>query len=310
LDDFIGVSTPDSAWTSFAYCGALLDELGLEESSHKVCKPSTVVTCLGVQFDTDNMTMSVTPQRLCEIETLLGTWLNKKSATKTELQSLIGKLSFVSKCVRQSRLFLARLLDSLRSLKRNHHRFRLTSEFRLDLMWWCRFLRAYNGVSFISSSPWTAPDVVFSTDACLTGCGGVSQTEYFHTVFPDHIQSRFVDIHRLEALAILVALRLWGTQWTGLRIQVFCDNQAVVSALSSGKVKDPLLAACLRDIWYIAAMNDFEIRAVYLTSEENRIADLLSRWHMGDQFREQFAHSVGLRTEVLVPLEYFELTSC
>ncbi|KAK3751282.1 hypothetical protein QZH41_002731, partial [Actinostola sp. cb2023] len=248
LDDFIGVSEPASAWKSFNYCGSILEELGLEESLNKVCEPATVVTCLGVQFDTTQMTMSVTPQRLAEIEALLVSWLTKKTATKADLQSLVGKLSFVSKCVRQSRLFLSRILAVLCTLKRNHHRTRLTREFRRDLTWWLRFLRTYNGVSLIRSSPWSAPDIVFSTDACLTGCGGVSHSQYFHATFPAEAQSQFADIHRLEALAILVALRLWGHSWTGLRMQVFCDNQAVVSALSSGKVKDQLLAACLRDI--------------------------------------------------------------
>jgi len=41
-----------SAWKSFNYCGSILEELGLEESPNKVCEPATVVTCLGIQFDT------------------------------------------------------------------------------------------------------------------------------------------------------------------------------------------------------------------------------------------------------------------
>jgi len=52
LDDFIGVSTPSDAWDRFRRCGSLLGELGLEESVSKVCPPSTVMTCLGVQIDT------------------------------------------------------------------------------------------------------------------------------------------------------------------------------------------------------------------------------------------------------------------
>ena len=58
---------------------------------------------------------------------------------------------------------------------------------------------------------------------------------------------------------------------------MFCDNAAVVSTLSSGKVKDRLLAGILRDIWFVAASFDFELRAIHLSGEENRAADLLSR---------------------------------
>ena len=136
LDDFMGVSAPPTAFQHYALCGSLLAALGLQESSHKACPPSTQMTCLGVLFDTVALTMSVTPERLNQLQDeLLPMWLAKKSATKTELQSLIGKLSFVSKCVRPGRLFLTRILDTLRSLRRNHHRIKLTAEFRKDIHW-------------------------------------------------------------------------------------------------------------------------------------------------------------------------------
>ena len=288
LDDFIGVAPPNVAWQAYERCGELLTELGLEESPSKACPPATVQTCLGVQFDTVQLTMSVTPARLQEIETLLVSWSTKKSATKTELQSLVGKLSFISKCVRQSRLFLSRILALLRTLQHKSHHTRLTSEFRRDIAWWLRFMRRHNGVSVISSLVWTAPDAVFSTDACLSGCGGLSQSQYFHVQFPPEVLVHFSDIHLLEALAILVALHLWGHLWAGLRIQVFCDNASVVAALTSGKVKDLSLAAILRDIWYVAASSEFELRAVHLLGEENRAADLLSRWHLDRVFEEHF----------------------
>ena len=309
LDDFIGVAPPDTAWQAYEHCGHLLEELGLEESPTKACPPSTIATCLGVQFDTVQMTMSVTPERLAEIESLLSVWSVRRSATKSELQSLVGKLSFVSKCVRQSRLFLARILALLRTLKRNHYRSRLTGEFRKDIAWWLRFMRSYNGVSIISSLSWTAPDTVFSTDACLSGCGGLSSSQYFHVVFPSDVLAVYAQIHLLEALAILVAVRLWGHLWSGLRIQVFCDNAAVVSALSSGKVKDRLLAGILRDIWFVAASFDFELRAIHLSGEENRAADLLSRWHLDSVYEERFRRLPSFLelAEVVVPPDVFNI---
>lgn len=106
LDDFIGVATPATAWQAYEHCGRLLEELGLDESPNKACPPATVATCLGVQFNTVQMTMSVTPERLAELESLLHVWSVKRCTTKTELQSLVGKLAFVSKCVRHSQLFL------------------------------------------------------------------------------------------------------------------------------------------------------------------------------------------------------------
>ena len=209
LDDFMGISTPHDADRQFELSGSLLQALGLQESSQKVCPPSPQMICLGVLFDTVNLTMSVTPARLRELQdAVLPPWLVKKSATKTELQSLIGKLAFVCKCVRPGRLFLSRLLDTLRSLRSPRHRVRLTADFRKDIRWWLRFFSVYNGVSFIPTQLWSSPDSVFSTDACLTGCGGMSASEFFHVEFPPSVLARFSAIHLLEALAIVVALRL------------------------------------------------------------------------------------------------------
>ena len=56
--------------------------------------------CRVRELDTDTFTLSVSPDRLCEIELLLVHWIRKRTAFKTALQSLVGKLIFISKCVR------------------------------------------------------------------------------------------------------------------------------------------------------------------------------------------------------------------
>lgn len=96
LDDFIGISRPSTANDGFEICGHLLSSLGLEESTDKAVSPSTNATCLVIHFDTVHMTMSVTHERLQELDSLLDQWLNKRSTTRRQLQSLIGKLCFVT----------------------------------------------------------------------------------------------------------------------------------------------------------------------------------------------------------------------
>ena len=70
LDDFIGVSPALTAHTDFQVLSDLLSSLGLE-SPEKLCPPSRVMTCLGVELGTEAITLSVNPDRLCEIERLL-----------------------------------------------------------------------------------------------------------------------------------------------------------------------------------------------------------------------------------------------
>jgi len=111
---------------------------------------------------------------------------------------------------------------------------------------------------------------------------------FFHSDFPAETTARFHSIHHLEAIAILVACRLWGPSWQGFRIIVQCDNEAVVSSLNSGHVHDSYLAIYLRAIWLEAASNKFELRASHLSSSANHLADLLSRWHLNSTFKDQF----------------------
>ena len=293
LDDFIGVSPPSTANADFQALGDLLASLGLQESSEKSCSPSPVMICLGVQLDTNNFTLSVSSERLCEIEQLLEQWLTKRTATKTALQSLVGKLVFVSKCVRQSRVFIARILALLGKLRHNHHHANLTAEFRKDLGWWRRFLREYNGVSMINIAQWTSPDEVFSTDACLAGCGGVCDGQYFHAGFPPFISQQTLNISSLELLTIVVALKLWGARWAGLRITVRCDNEAAVTVVNTGRCRNPFMNSCLREICYFAALYEFEVRAVHVPGVSNHLADLLSRWDSCSiSAKEQFLQRV------------------
>lgn len=169
LDDFGGADTPARAAESYSTVSRVLASMGVEQNIKKSCPPSAVMVFLGVLLDSEAMELRITEERLQEIRQLLPEWLLLKSATRRQLQSLVGKLQFVSKCVRPSRVFTARIIAKLRGLKHNNHKVRLTSEFRKDIKWWLSFVSVYNGVSMIKTSEWSSVDVVFSSDACLTG---------------------------------------------------------------------------------------------------------------------------------------------
>ena len=46
------------------------------------------------------------------------------------------------------------------------------------------------------------------------------------------------------------------------------------------------MATCLRELWLVVSKNEFELRAVHLPGEDNRIADWLSRWHLGQKYQD------------------------
>ena len=118
------------------------------------------------------MTLEITPERLSEIQGLVASWLIKETASLKELQSLLGKLSFVSSCVRPGRVFVQRLLVSLRSIySQPIRKFAIPDYVLCDLKWWHTYLPHFNGISMMSLDS-CQPDEEFATDSCLTGCGG------------------------------------------------------------------------------------------------------------------------------------------
>ena len=115
-----------------------LQRLGLTISTKKLVPPSTLVTCLGVQIDTQKDTIA-------EIMHMCLNWEGKSQVKKRDLQSLLGSLMHVTKCVRSSRPFLNRMLQTLREAKDSDH-IALEVDFYRDLSWFQKFLPHFNGV--------------------------------------------------------------------------------------------------------------------------------------------------------------------
>jgi len=310
LDDFCGVEDAALADTAFNSLGDLLVELGVTEAASKAVSPSSRVAFLGIWFDTNKMTMEVTPERLIEIKGLTQVWLLKKSATLKEVQSIIGKVNFVAKCVKPARIFISRMLNFLRGMNKTG-RSVLTEEFRGDIRWWCRYLPCFNGISLLLKEPWSKPDEVLASDACLVGCGAVCGHEFLHSAFPKVILSGEHHINILELLALVVACLAWADVLRGKRVVVWCDNIATVWVINTGKTRDSYMQALLRELCYFTAVHDCEIYARHIPGIQNRVPDMLSRWEISKSAREQFLREESLiyTREVLVREEWF-ITEC
>ena len=209
--------------------------LASQSSPDKDSPPATSMVFLGVLFDTLDMSMRVTPDRLSDLLSQCQATLLQQTITIANLRSLLGVMSFVTACVRPARIFMNGLLNALRSsyTSRLCH---ISDDLKSDLHWWGTFLSQYNGVSIIKIDPWITDPLFLSTDACLTGAGGFFEGFFFHTPFPDFVLSSFGhDINTLELLAIMAALKLWGDRLRGKRFLLHCDNANSVLALNSGR---------------------------------------------------------------------------
>ena len=115
-----------------------------------------------------------------EFKQLCHSWNDKSSCTKTQLQSLLGSLLYITKCVRPARVFLNRMLTLL---KNNHNsaRIKLNKDFYQDLHWFNTFLQTYSGVTYYDTRK--VSDTIY-LDASLTAMGGVYNHMIYTLPFP------------------------------------------------------------------------------------------------------------------------------
>ena len=63
LDDLASAEKKELAEFSFLMLRSMLQKCGIEESVNKACSPSTIMPFLGVLFNTETMTLEITPER-------------------------------------------------------------------------------------------------------------------------------------------------------------------------------------------------------------------------------------------------------
>ena len=192
--------------------------------------------------------------------------------SKCQLQSLLGQLLYVHKCVLPAHIFLNHMLELLR---RNHDQkcISLMHSFKCDVRWFDSFLTCYNDVSMYNHR---RVDHQVVLDACLERMGAVWNNYVYHLPIPCHYLN--LSIVHLEMVNILVSLKVFGPFWRGCKILIHCDNQEVVPVLNSGRTKDAFLACCAQNIWQMAAIHDVHFAYQHIMGVNNCAVDLLSRW--------------------------------
>ena len=276
LDDFSLLVIPASHECALNLQTALdvCQQLGVLVAMHKCEGPSTKLTFLGIQIDSEAMQLSLAEDKLSHTLALVLAWRSKKAATKHDLQSLIGHLSHAATVVQHGRTFLRRMIDTMKTAKWPHHHVRLLAEFRSDLLWWATFLPKWNGKSMLRQPE---PAFTVTSDASgAWGCGAVNCSgDWFQLQWPEcwlqfHIAAK-------EMVPVVISVAIWGNQWCSSNVLVQSDNMAVVSAISSGSAKDTSLMHLLRCLHFFLAHFDITLTAKHLPGIQNTAADALSR---------------------------------
>ena len=115
IDDFILVSEDNDADRHFQKLSALFTGLGLPMKIDKCSPPTRSLTCLGITIDLDNNSLSIDKDKLEEIYAECIKVRSKHTISSRQLQSLLGKLIYLHKCIVPARIFINRILTLFRN---------------------------------------------------------------------------------------------------------------------------------------------------------------------------------------------------
>ena len=161
---------------SFHQLKSLLQELRVPLSASKLTPPTTNMVCLGIQIDSEKETLAIPFEKISQIIQKCRETLKMRNISKKGLQSLLGLLLFLHKAVKPARIFVNRLLQTLRENFQKKF-IQVDENMKKDLRWFLRFCQSYNGKTKYVHPPLSVYEKV-ALDACLTGLGGVYNDNY------------------------------------------------------------------------------------------------------------------------------------
>ena len=277
-DDFLVIGrTYDECLEAWLALINLLLQLGFELSYKKLVAPTTCLVFLGIQFDTESCEISLPQEKLRDILQVTKSFLQRRRATKRQLQSLAGKLNFAAKVVRGGRTFLRRILNSIVQLRRPHHKAKLSAAARQDIHWWHSFLCSFNGVaSFVED----VSIVPILTDACNSAGGAFCHGDFVYISWEgDMPEVSSLPINYKEAVSAAHAVIRWAPSLPNRTIYVYTDNQCAATIINKCASKSDTVMKILRQMFWTVAKVNCTVRALYMPGEKHVLADTVSRLH-------------------------------
>lgn len=278
LDDFLIISDSKQACAqALSVLIQLLRKLGFSIHWGKVVDPTHKITFLGIELNSLEMSLRLPLDKMCILRQELQSFLTRKRATKRQLQSLAGRLSWAAGVVKGGRVFLRRIFNKIATLRHGCHRTLISVEVRRDISWWYQFIQTFNGKSTLLDK--TPIECVF-TDACDEGAGGSFGRDWFYYNWAqDMPEAKTFHINEKEVLAVALAAHRWAPCWQNKRIVIYSDNTVTVAALNKGSCRNSTIMKCLRSLFWLSATFNFHLTAKFIKGIFNVAADSASRLH-------------------------------
>ena len=148
------------------------------------------------------MTLSIPQEKMTEVKQCMNTFMLSRNVTKRQIQSLAGKLNWITQCVYGGRFHMRRLIESANKLRKPWHRQNATKDMKQDILWWLNFMEVFNGcMPMVDCRPVSYPVCI---DACKFAAGAFHQGDFVYKQWTASVAS--LPINYLEDFC------LWSQQ--------------------------------------------------------------------------------------------------
>ena len=269
------------------------EQIGMPVNFEKTFWGTTCLTFLGLLINTVAQTISIPKEKIEKALQLIDRVLLNKSRKITlhQLQQICGYLNFLCKAVVPGRAFTRRLISHTSGVLKPHHHIKITEEMKLDLDMWKIFLRhpsAYCRPFLDFSDKVKSTDIDFYTDASgKIGFGGVCQNSFMFEYWDkEFLLDQSPSIDYLELYAVAAAVLAWIARFRNRRVTIFTDNKGVRDMINSNVASTKNSMVLIRIIVLKCLVENVKLKAKYVASEDNDLADHLSRGRIS-KFRKE-----------------------
>lgn len=290
VDDFLALlPTEKEAYRARDFVEATLNRLGLTRKPGKGAweHPVQRLEHLGMVVDTKKGVFQITPAKLNKLritakDVLCRAARQRRLINKKALAKFCGQANAVSLAVPEARFRLRELYWCMSSEAGwgKLANVRLTAQAWRDLEWWQSLAKQKDIARCIWRSPDTAtlhcdaskePGVGAAWGAMLNHNPTKTARGFFSEEDLQH------HITHLELVAVRHAIETFLPELRGRRVKLFEDNQAVMHILNNLSSRSPALMDEMRRLYFLMDTNEISLRAEYIRSAKNVVADALSR---------------------------------
>ena len=235
---------------------------------------------LGILFDMIHRRVALTPNRKEDLKSHLQKLAVSQTVTAKYAQQCAGKCEDVAFMLYPLRVYLRHLRNAIPFYKDENQTVRINDDIINACQNWIRAIEYIKGrnLTRVLNIPEFTQKPMF-TDGSNAGFGAIHDTHWMYGAFhPSEIDTKDKNnIVERELYPVLIMCQLFGPSWNGHKVKLYIDNDNAMRAIVNKDIRREKAHRLLIRIFEEMMKFKFEIFAVRIDTDDNVLADSLSR---------------------------------